>query len=661
MPGPGLDKAAAQEKFLELRRRGHTVQSALDKIGRSMATYESWRRESKGKTNGFAALADQAQALRQPDRDVVRGERLDFAEFRRKYLKTETYWHQLQWVDMLEGRPPRDLHDAQTYAPGKRNRLLINCPPFHAKSMTLTVDYSVYRLCMDPSFRILVVSAGMVLAEDFLYAVKQRLTSPEFLELQKAYAPDGGWEATSESWTNSRIVFGTDVRAQGSMGSTAEKDPNFQAIGMGSKVYGKRADLIIVDDAVDSTNVSAYEKQRKWLFGMLASRLEAGGKLLVIGTRIASVDLYSDLMNEDNYGNGKAPWTHLASPAILEEGETPDKHVTLWPWADRPWVDGEEDIDECLCEGADPACATGVMIDGKKQFPRWNGYHLEIGPRAENDPASWALVYMQSSVEENSTFPAHAIAKSTNRQRQTGLLRDDQVGHPLGGMRGRYVIAACDPSIKGYAGIVVLAVDRDSERRYLLNCWNLKAPTPAELKSKMQWVTDEYQVNEWRVEKTGLLQFFTQDEAFRLWFTTRGVLFKEHQTDKTSKWDPQWGVASMAPLFGVWEKATESHGREVGEWREVQSPLIEFPKTNNNDALKALVHQLVIWTPHLDPKRTPCDLVMALWFASVGAKEFLRKGTGGSIRPFKRAERFLPRGRKNRTTVRVADLRNGLG
>lgn len=660
MPGPGLDKAAAQEKFLGYLAKGHNINSALAKVSRTRASYEAWRRESKGDTSGFAARADQAMALRQPDRDVIRGERLGFAEFRRKYLKRETYWHQHQWVDLLEGREPRDLHHAQTYYRGKKNRILVNCPPFHAKSATITVDYSVYRLCMDPSFRILAVSAGKQLAEDFLFWVKQILTSPEYIDLQKAYAPDGGWEATAESWAAGRIVFGTDVRASG-LSDSSEKDPNFQAVGMRSKIYGKRADLIIVDDAVDNTNVAEYEKQRKWMTGMLASRLEAGGKLLVIGTRIASVDLYSDLMNEENYSTGKVPWTYLASPAILEEGETPAEHVTLWPWLDRPWVTSEEDLDECLCEGLDPDCAKGRMLNGEKVYPHWNGRHLEMGPRSENDAQEWALKYQQTSVDSTNTFPAHAINKATNRQRQTGRLRDNQVGHPLGGMFNKYVIASCDPSIKGYAAIIVLAVDRETQRRYLLQAFNLKAPTPGELKAKMQEVTTAYDVNEWRVEKTGLLQFFTQDEQLRTWMTTQGVLFREHQTDKMTKWDPAYGVASMAPLFGVWEKATESHGRETGDWIEVQSPLIEMPKANNNDAIKALIHQLVIWTPMLDPKRTPCDLVMALWFAEIGARELLRKSRGNNIQPFKRAQRFLPRGRKTRTTVRVADLRHGMG
>ena len=639
---------AAKAKFIELMQDGVLKAPALEKIGYANKTYEEWRR----KDPDFKAKVDQARQLR-GKRDVERGERLGFAEFREKYLKTRTFWHQLQWVDLLEGREPRDLHPAQTYSPGKRNRLLVNCPPFHAKSMTITVDYVVYRLCLDPSFRVLIVSAGSTLASDFLYAIKQRLTSPDFIDLQMAYAPDGGWEATAESWTDSRIIFGTDVRTSGEKG-THEKDPNVQTVGMRSKIYGKRADLIILDDAVDGTNVSEHAKQMTWLRREVASRLEAAGKLLIIGTRVASVDLYSELLKPENYANGKVPWTYLASPAILEEGANPAEHKTLWPYSDQPWVSRGEDADECICEN--PACAEGVEVDGNLVYQRWDGIHLEAGPRAENNNTEWALVYQQRSAGEDATFPEHAVTKSTNKVRRVGLLKEGTSGHPHTGMHGKYVIAGLDPSIKGFAGIVVYAVDRETQKRYILDARNLKAPTKKELEDAMKDITLKYGVDEWRVEKTGLLQFFTQDLALRQWFSTRGIRFTEHFTG-ANKWDAGFGISSLASLFGEYDKAWDTPG---GDWRVVNEPLIELPLANL-DGMKALVHQLITWTPEQDPNKVPCDMVMALWFAEVGAREYLGHGKGlGSVTALGRSNRFVsPRAAKNRYSVSLADFRGG--
>lgn len=643
-----LTTEAAKSKVLELLQDGVTVEAAMEKVERTRKSYEYWRRSDES----FKARADQARALKKKRSEKVeKGERLGFAEWRQKYLGVTTPWHQLQWVDLLEGREPRDLHEAQIYEPSKRNRLLINCPPFHGKSVALTIQYSVYRLCMDPSFRIIIISAGSELAQDFLFGIKQLLTSPDFIDLQMAYAPDGGWEATAESWTEKRIVFGTDVRAQGSS-SFHEKDANVLALGMRSKVYGRRADLIIVDDGVDTTNVAEHAKQLKWLRGMVESRIEAGGKLLVIGTRVSSVDLYSELRKPENYANGRTPWTYFAAPAVLEEGARPEDHVTLWPYADAPWVSQEDvEMDECLCEDT-VNCTAGVIIDGRRVYPRWDGVHLEAGPRASNNNTEWALIFQQKSVAEDATFPEHAVQACVNGSRQPGLLKENTVGHPYKGMHGMYVVAGLDPAVKGFAGIVVAAVDKETKKRHVLTAWNLKAPTGEQLKKKMRDLTLEYGIDEWRVEKTGLLQFFTQDSELRLWFASRGVRFTEHLTG-SNKNDAGYGVSSLAPLFGEYDKSWDNPN---GEWREITPPLVELPRAQNSDGLKALVHQLITWTPELDPNKVPCDMVMAFWFCMVGAREHLGHGKAGTTTSIGRSSRFVsPRRAARNGVVRLAD------
>lgn len=552
----------------------------------------------------------------------------------------------------MEGREPRDLHPAQTYEPAKRNRLIVNVPPFHAKSATLTMDYVTYRLCLDPSFRVIVISAGQSLAGDFLYGIKQRLTDPDYIDLQMAYAPDGGWQQTADSWTETRIVFGQRVRATGTK-QFHEKDANVLALGMRSKVYGRRADLIIVDDGVDTNNVSEHSKQLKWLRSMVESRLEAGGKLLVVGTRVASIDLYSELRNPENYGNGVVPWTYFASPAILEEARDPRDHVTLWPYAQVPWVHADDaEMDECMC--GQRSCSEGFDMPGVGHvYARWDGIHLERGPRDGNSATDWALIYQQKSVAENATFPEYKISKATNTQRLPGPLKVDQFGHPLGGMHGKYIIAGLDPSIKGFAGIVIGAVDRDTQRRYILDCRNWKAPTATELKEYMKQKTLELGIHEWVVEKTGLLQFFTQDESLRLWFASHGVKFTEHNTG-ANKWHEGFGVSSMAALLGEYDKPEDN---PLGDWRQITPPLIEFPRVIS-DSMKALIHQLITWTPELDPNKVPCDMVMALWFFHVGAMRHLGVGQSGKPLSLTRGNKFTsPRSRVQRGTVRISDYR----
>jgi hypothetical protein len=635
---------AAKDKLVELIRTGVTVKAGLEKVGRAQKTYEEWRRTDPD----FKARIDQARQLRGKREDVERGEKLGFAEWRKKYLHQDTFWHQHQWIDMLEGREPRDLHPAQTYEPANRNRLLVNVPPEHAKTTTISTEYAVYRLCMDPSYRILIISAGQGLANSIVYDIQQILTSPDYIDLQKAYAPDGGWEANAESWRESQIIFGSDTRASGSQ-DTHQKDPNVLALGMRSKIYGRRADLVIVDDGVDTTNVSEYAKQMTWLRKMVESRIVAKGRLIVVGTRIASVDLYSELRKPENYANGRSPWTYFAAPAILEEGATPEEHVTLWPKSSHPLIKPEElDAgDVCICNRVECAVA-----DSDGLYSKWDGIHLEAGPRSSNNNADWALVYMQKSVPEDATFPEHAVTKAIQNLRLAGRLESNQAGHPYSGMHGKYVIASLDPSIKGFAGIIVGAVDRETQKRHVMNAWNLKAPTKDQLVEKMKQVTEHYSVNEWRVEKTGLLQFFTQDSAMRMWFSTRGVRFTEHHTG-SNKWDAGFGVSSLASLFGEYDKAWNDPN---AEWREITAPLIELPRINT-DGIKALVHQLITWTPELDPGKVPCDMVMALWFFEIGAREHLGYGKGtGTVTAFRRSSKYVsPRKTQQSTSVRLAD------
>jgi len=135
------------------------------------------------------------------------------------------------------------------YEPGFKNYVLCNMPPEHAKSMTVSIDYVTYRIVTDPNVRIKLVSKTQAMAKEFLYAVKQRLTSPQWAELQRRYAPVEGFKATAEKWTQDAIYIERD---------SGEKDPTLQALGIGGQIYGARADLIILDDGVTLANANEY-------------------------------------------------------------------------------------------------------------------------------------------------------------------------------------------------------------------------------------------------------------------------------------------------------------------------------------------------------------------------------------------------------------------
>jgi hypothetical protein len=87
---------------------------------------------------------------------------------------------------------------------------------------------------------------------------------------------------------------------------------------------------------------------------------------------------------------------------------------------------------------------------------------------------------------------------------------------------------------------------------------------------------------------------------------SRGVILKPHWTG-ANKADPNFGVASMSTLF-----ETDADGK----------PGIYLP--NNNGVFPAvaeLTEQLISWQPEVKGLKT--DVVMALWFAVIRARELI--------------------------------------
>lgn len=386
------------------------------------------------------------------------------------------------------------------------NRILINIPPNHAKSITITVDYVTWRICQNPNFRVLIVSQTQRLAADFLYAIKQRLTHPMYEDLQAAYAAGVGFNSKSASWQATRITFGDELR------ESSEKDPNIEAVGIGGQIYGKRADMIIIDDAVTLANANDFERQIKWLTQDVRSRLNPTGKLIVIGTRVSAVDLYKELRNPDRYPGGLVPWTYLAMPALLESNENPDSWVTLWPESDQPF-DGQKEEDKNV--------ETGL-------YPRWNGRNL-FNERQSMDASTWALIYQQQDISDDAIFDPVCVRGSIDGMRKAGPLNAGHPGHPKD-INGFTFICGMDPAIVGDTAVVCYAVDRNSHKRYIVDAFKITKPTPAQIRQIIFDWTDVYRPAEWIIERNAFQAFLTQDENIKMRLASKGVILREHHT-----------------------------------------------------------------------------------------------------------------------------------
>lgn len=584
------DTAAAKAETLRLISEGMSTVAAVQQAGRSESTYDRWRQTDKD----FAKAVDDIRHARRlykqsKNRTEFAG---DFATFSERYLGVKVFPHQQNIVDVIEGREPGWLHPSMVYTRGRSTRTLINVPPDHAKSMTITINYVTYYLATNPNARVVIVSKTREKAKEYLYAVQQRFTHNRYIDLQYQFAP-GGFNTKDATWQADKIWFGQDLR------DSAEKDPNVIALGVGSQIYGSRSDLIILDDVVTLSNAHEYEKQIRWIQQEVQSRLGASGRLVVLGTRVDNIDLYSEIVDPKRYHSEKSPWTVLRMPAVLEFSDDKKDWVTLWPRSDQGWDDDDRP-------------------DADGLFPRWDGPHL-YDVRGDKDPKTWAMVYQQQEVDENSTFGSQLVRRAVNGMRKTGPLQADTPGHPKHGMQGMFVVASMDPAIVGDTGAVVLAVDRITKKRYVMDAACITSPTPAKIRNLIEDWTERYKPAEWRIEKNAFQGFLTQDEGIRAFLASRGVVLREHFTGN-NKWDVNYGVASMAPLFG--QMSTNDTGQPVADGQ-----LIELPSTEGREGVKALVEQLITWSADTKNKT---DMVMALWFAEIRAREWVNIGSGNS-------------------------------
>lgn len=569
------------------------------RIGRTENTYRQWRDLDQS----FKRSIDIARETRRGTTKPLGG----FEEFSAEFLEQPLYHHQLQWLDLLEGREPRDLHPAQTYEKGDPNFILVNTPPEHAKTTTLTVNYATYRIVENPNVRMIMVSKTQEMAKQFLYAIKTRLTHHRYSKLQMAYAPPGGWKNDAAMWAAERFYLGSER-------DSGEKDPTAQAVGLVGQIYGARADIVFVDDAILLSNAHEFEKQIRWLQQDVLTRLGPTGVLIVVGTRVNAVDMYAELRNPERYPTGVSPWTYLSQPAVLEFAEDVERWATLWPRATEPW----------------PGSLDKPGDDGL--YPRWDGRYLSKR-RGLLAPRTWALAYQQASISEDAIFRQEVVNASINGQRQPGRLVAGALGHPKTGMDGLYIIGSMDPAMTGHTGVIVMAVDRHSKKRYVLTVVNHAGATPKWIRDTIMGLTETFGIHEWRIEKNAMQAFLSQDPLLQDGLGSLGVRIVEHFTGK-NKWDVDFGVASMAPVF--------------------DAGLMELPSTKTVEAVKQLVEQLITWMPETKGKT---DLVMALWFADIRARELIQANA-----PARGQRSFMPnkfltqRGKNNQVVINLNDL-----
>lgn len=217
------------------------------------------------------------------------------------------------------------IEQLQRVIDGKCNRLILQVPPRHGKSLLASQLLPAAYLLAHPDRYVGISSYSAELAEGFSRKAR-------------GYFKDGGGLLNESSKA---------VNAWGTEGGGG-----LWAAGVGGAVTGRSGHLLIIDDPVknreDAESARMMDKLNDWYTSTLYTRLEPHvGAIVVIQTRWSENDMIGQLLeNEHNVSEkGRENWTIVDLPALYEDAgdrpPLPPHCPTIADW--------RESVGEALC------------------------------------------------------------------------------------------------------------------------------------------------------------------------------------------------------------------------------------------------------------------------------------------------------------------------
>lgn len=189
----------------------------------------------------------------------------------------------------------------EALARGETDRLIVIYPPRHGKSTLASEHFPPWYLGNHPDERIIACSHTQTLADTFSRRARAKMADPRWPFPDVKVARDLG---NVRNW---------DIEG---------KRGGYVSAGVGAGITGMGANVLLIDDPVKSAAEADSQTYRdstwEWFTGTAATRLEPGGRIIVIGTRWHDDDLIGRLLTAGG-------WESLHLPALNEQGEA------LWP------------------------------------------------------------------------------------------------------------------------------------------------------------------------------------------------------------------------------------------------------------------------------------------------------------------------------------------
>lgn len=196
---------------------------------------------------------------------------------------------------------------------GVLKRLCVNIAPRHGKSHLVSTMYPAWFLGRNPGAKVMLVSHTADLAVDFGRKVRDIIGSPEF---QRVFPG---------------VRLSKDNKSAGRW--TTNVGGEFFACGIGAKLAGRGADLLLIDDPhseqdIINGNFEVFEKAYAWFAYGARTRLMPGGRIAIVQTRWSKDDLTGRVVKDMVLNEKGDQYEVIEFPAILNEGTPQEK--ALW-------------------------------------------------------------------------------------------------------------------------------------------------------------------------------------------------------------------------------------------------------------------------------------------------------------------------------------------
>lgn len=306
---------------------------------------------------------------------------------------------------------------------GYRTRWIVNTPPQETKSTTINQWGMLWLLLRNPARKIVVASYEQSLASESTLAVRQVI---------EAYG--SGYLGGRNDDPDRHDVLGLALdprRAKSTrwaLRGMEEGNGSMAAVGIGSALTGRPANVLIIDDPLKDAEQADSEtyraRARNWYQSVATTRLSGETIVIVVQTRWHELDLSGWLLEEDRK-LARPQWSTLVIPAQAEEND---------PLGRRPgeWLES--------VQGRTPA--------------EWEGKRRDVGSRW------WFAMYQQR--------PAPPEGGIFLRKWFEDNRRDAELGVPECAVVETWVDPADNTGTGDEAGVITIGLGADAQRIYVI-------------------------------------------------------------------------------------------------------------------------------------------------------------------------------------------------